>query len=927
MKTHSTFYPQSNLQRLRANAERLAWARPLRDRLIAACRPWMDMSYDDLWSLMFGPGITRTWMVWSDGHCPSCRRKVPMYDWQMEAMGQPWKVRCPQCKELFPKNDFPRYYRSGLNRQGLFVPEKADRSLLFNTEHPDPSDPLRLFGVDDGEGFVQEGNRWRFIGAYLIFGQWKQAVLGGLFRLADAYVLTGQAEYARRALILLDRIADFYPMFDYRTQGLTYENPGNDGYVSVWHDACGETRPMALAYDAVFPAIAEDAALVEFLSGKAASVGLENPKRTSGDIQGNIEERILTDALKNPQKIHCNFPMRETCQMTIQAVLDWHRHRQEVMAKIGEVIQTATAVDGVTGEKGLVNYSSIVVNSLAMLLGQFENVQPGFLREMLQEHPSLAKTWRFHIDTWCFQKYYPLTGDTGWFAKATDQYAGLSLSVPNWDHTSVFSDISPGLPTPWTFLWRLYEATGDTAYVQVMYRANGGKADGIPYDVMIEDPGDIEQRIRQVIEKEGPDIPLASIDKKEWHLAILRGRSKEHPWAAWLDYDTGGRHAHADGMNLGLFAMGLDLMPDLGYPPVQYGGWLSKQSNWYRGTASHNTVVIDGHNQDRGLNMETTDGATGLWGDGKVLHAVRASGAKMYEKISQYERTVFVAAIDERDFYLLDIFRAVGGTEHAKFTGSHFGTIATQGLSPRPAAEFGHDTLMRSFRTDPAPAAGWCVDWKIEDRYKLLAAPAEVHFRYIDLTSGAQASICEAWVVPGSYNITEEVWVPRVMVLRRAEQAPLASTFVALMEPYQDRPCLASWRRLALKDAQGREYGDSHVAVEVQTVGGLADLFVAADVENPLGLQPSFQPGQAMCQPDWDLRLDGEACFIRKDHAGKVRHVALANATSCSVGTVTISLHRPADFLEVSLEPSGPVVVTGDPAAVREITTRRGTSG
>ena len=32
-------------------------------------------------------------------------------------------------------------------------------------------------------------------------------------------------------------------------------------------------------------------------------------------------------------------------------------------------------------------------------------------------------------------------------------------------------------------------------------------------------------------------------------------------------------------MNLGLFARGLDLMPDLGYPPVQFGGWDSPRAN------------------------------------------------------------------------------------------------------------------------------------------------------------------------------------------------------------------------------------------------------------------------------------------------------------------------------------------------------------
>jgi len=45
--------------------------------------------------------------VWSDGHCPSCKKPVPMYEWVPDALKQPWKMRCPQCKELFPRTTSP----------------------------------------------------------------------------------------------------------------------------------------------------------------------------------------------------------------------------------------------------------------------------------------------------------------------------------------------------------------------------------------------------------------------------------------------------------------------------------------------------------------------------------------------------------------------------------------------------------------------------------------------------------------------------------------------------------------------------------------------------------------------------------------------------------------------------------------------------
>ena len=127
----------------------------------------------------------------------------------------------------------------------MFDPQRANRSLLFHAEHPDPSDPLHRFGVDDGEGYVEGGKRWRFISAYLIFGQWKQGVVSGIRNLAAAYVATGELAYAHKAGVLLDRVADLYPTFDFGKEGVMYEGPPRSGYVSTWHDACVEVHDLA----------------------------------------------------------------------------------------------------------------------------------------------------------------------------------------------------------------------------------------------------------------------------------------------------------------------------------------------------------------------------------------------------------------------------------------------------------------------------------------------------------------------------------------------------------------------------------------------------------------------------------------------------------------------------------------------------------
>ncbi|MBI3986239.1 MAG: heparinase II/III family protein, partial [Lentisphaerae bacterium] len=534
---------------------------------------------------------------------------------------------------------------------------------------------------------------------------------------------------------------------------------------------------------------------------------------------------------------------------------------------IGRTIATYTAVDGVTGEKGLYGYSAFTIQGLAQFLQTFETIRPGLIATLLREHPQLHQTWRFHIDTWCLQSYYPSCGDSGWFAGRAAHYVGVVFRRPA---TAGGFSLDPSL---FTFLWNLYEATGDVAFVQTLFHANDGKLENLPWDLREARPETFQDDVAAVIAREGTAIRLPCVNKTQWHLAILRSGQGRHERALWLDYDSGNRHAHMDGMNLGLFAHGLDLMPDFGYPPVQFGGWNSPRSRWYMMTAAHNSVTVDGQNQKGTQWQPTADSIAAtvtLWTDVPGLHAVRASGAILYEQTRQYERTVLLVDVSDEDFYVLDIFRVVGGTDHAKFIGSHFGALHTQGLKLQPGLDFGHETQLRNFSTDPRPAPGWSADWAVEDRYGYLPAKSRLHFRYTDLTSQAQASVCEAWVIAGHYNAMAETWVPRLMIRRTADTAPLASTFVGLIEAHENQPVIKKARRVPLVSANGEPLSDNHVAIEIQLRNGQTDLIMARDVENPLDRPGGCRADELLRIPSWEAQSDGSLVFLRRDAEGRL---------------------------------------------------------
>ncbi|MBL9135066.1 MAG: heparinase II/III family protein [Verrucomicrobiales bacterium] len=898
LKTASALYPQHVVQRAQDNARQYRWAAEIRDSLVAAARPWVERSDDILWDLMFGNTLKRAWQVWSDGHCPACRKPVPMYEWQPDALNHPWKMQCPRCRERFPKNDFGRFYRSGLDPRGVFNPALADRSLLYHAEHPDPADPLHRFGVDDGDGYVSDGKRWRFINAYLIFGQWKQGIVDGIRHLAGAYVATGDPIYAHKAGVLLDRVADLYPTFDFGREGVMYEGPPRAGYVSTWHDACVEIHDLALAYDAVFGGLAGDTHLVRFLRDKAARHGLANPKASFADIQRNIEERLLRDTLANRPKIESNYPMTDRTVLVIDTVLEWPRNRERVLKRLDGILENATAVDGVTGEKGIAGYSVIAPRDVAELLGRFLRSDPEFVREALRRHPRLHAMYRFHLDTWCLGLFYPRSGDTGSIGARNTQYAGVAFTS------------NPGIqPSSYVFLWELFQATGDADFVRALTQANGGRTAGLPYDLFASDPESFQAKVESTLGEVGNDWRLPSIDKPEWCLAILRSGHGSHARAVWLDYDSGERHGHADALTLGLFAHGEDLLPDFGYPPVQYGGWTSPRATWYTRTAAHNTVSIDGKDSRPGRGKRT------LWWVGGPFQVVRASAEKLVGA-KQFERTVALVDVSPEQFYVVDLFRVDGGSEHTRHVHGPFGTLTTAGLDPRPSGDAPYGEVMRNFRLDEHPASPWSVTWSVEDRLSQRPGAPPLRLRFTDLTRDAGVRLAEAWVSIHSFIGTEDSWIPSVLARRQATVAPLVSTFAGVYDSGTPGFALEGVRRLELVDEHGRPCGKDQVGMVVTLTEGGRDLLVAL---NPARDGNHDVPEAVGTEAGMEFRTDGEVAWVRLDREGKPTRAVLCLGTRWKVGGLEIRSRKPTALVEIDLTATDGPAIRGDAEAVESV--------
>jgi hypothetical protein len=161
-----------------------------------------------------------------------------------------------------------------------------------------------------------------------------------------------------------------------------------------------------------------------------------------------------------------------------------------------------------------------------------------------------------------------------------------------------------------------------------------------------------------------------------------------------------------------------------------------------------------------------------------------------------------------------------GGSDHAKFQHAAYAALSLSGARPEPADEaFSDDSLMRAWRTDPRPESGWSADWRIEDHYGTATARGPVGLRYTDFTEGAAMQACEGWVSSGGFDKMEEAWVPRVVVRRKREEgseAPLASDFVGILEPYEGGPKIVAARRA--------DTADNGIALEIRLASGRVDV-------------------------------------------------------------------------------------------------------
>lgn len=768
-KTASTFYPASVRANATRNAARYEWARKQVEEAVAAAKPWAEMSDDDLWRMIVPPKLKRAIMVNVNKGCPHCGMAMygPQgprpYAWIAWVEGHPWKVQCPGCKELFPKNDFGAFYRSAIDpTTGLFDPVRGDRRLLVNADHPDPNDPLHQHAVDDGGGWQRfpggPAERDWYIGYHVHFGM-AGRMTAAMRSLATAYALTGKPLYAHKCAILLDRYADVAPEYDGAKEQF-FNNVWrrySDGVIGPSYWAGEFWAQRAIDYDMIYDGIGTMPETQAFLAEKARRYKVPMPKANATDIRQNIEQRGIVEVGRHRERIWMNGTITEMCQAKVDLVLRGDEALRDFASRhMPAIVPPQHLNDDGSGNERSTGYDAGAFAAYCRLLEDLAAMDRKVAKAVLDGYPRLRAAFDFWPDIWCLERFIPQIGDVGepGATRGPVGTAGAYLA--------------------------LFDITTQPRYAQVAVRIAGQDVSRLPRNIYANDPEGLVERALAADRAAGP-WTTPSLVKRDYGLAILRAGDGPGGAAATLYYSPRGgtsSHSHFDALTLGLYAGGLSMICEHGYP-LYTGDWPAR-GRWTSHTRSHATVVVNGQCQqfcDEGRLLGFAEHGTWRF----VSAEAPCAGAKA--GVTRYRRTVTLVEAAPGTIFVVDVFRVRGGRVHDYTIPLFYGDLKHEGLAPAPHADLcdGYITNVRS-----APASmPWTVDAALLSKWE---GEVAAHLRIHGSASDADVLLGRG---ESRWGREDPRRLPYVLVRRQGETTPLDSTFVIVYEPYRERPFLS----------------------------------------------------------------------------------------------------------------------------------------
>ncbi|MBR5272406.1 MAG: InlB B-repeat-containing protein, partial [Clostridia bacterium] len=840
------------------------------------------LSLDDIWNLVPTQELPRGAAV---GHrydpemfiCRYCGLDYATSQWGSYAyvikpLDAPWQLQCPSCTRIFPSNDFGSFYKLGIGKDGMWDYELAksenaklvaagQTGYLTNTRNPEKG---AGWGVDDGYGYhsgkmIVNGmgetaeQVYTYIAYYNHWGLWYKrdttdtdGIIQRLLETLDsAYFYSGDIKYGKAAAILVDRIADVYPTLYMEPYFPLFFNsdstqPKGKMVGSIWQHTI--SRVAMKAYDAIYD-VYEDPTVVEAISEKAAQYDLGSAKLTTVAIRERIEENLVLQTYKDIRNgnIHGNFGMHQSCAAYAGVIYDTMPKTKEILDWVYAASSSTYGDPDITGgnvnaqlvnlvdrdghgAESAPNYNELWSRNLSLLAEAVEGYTT-------YEAGDLYQNLRFRL---MLKAFLPIILVRNQVAQIGDSSAAGYKQYHIQDQ----------------FLRPAWTNTKDIEFAQFLYHKNKDKITNIP--------ANIRQEILDVIAEHGEYDFDKSRQLSGYGFSIIRdGTYKENSDGSitdtqrdfWLYYGAANSHKHADVLNLGIEAYGVNVAPDIGYPTAADGS--DKSVYWEQGTIMHNTVMTNdqSHNRIRSYTNGTPRN------NGKPLHFDDSDRVKVMDVNAPpgstngtvngiFRRSIVMVKVNDEVSYGVDFFRVKGGNEHLyNFHAMSDEIYATEGLTlvaqsggSYAGADIAYETkghvngftyLKNVRRATNCTTGNFAVDFKIKDFRNDWAEDMNLHLRLTMVNGFALSEVALATGVPPQRDGNPETL--EFMMARRSG-SNLDSLFTGVYEPYKDTRYIKSIASAKIERTGGAALGANDVAKAVQIVrtDGITDYVIYA---------------------------------------------------------------------------------------------------
>jgi len=799
VKRQPTVYTRTRLGTARENVRRHGWARDRADLSLATADKLLHRPLAELAQEMPPPNLERGW----NNYCPHC-------DWwghglagDMDIAEHPWQVGCPACKKMIPGFDARAYLLSGRDSRGWFVAESADAGLL-----PRPR-ARQQRSLDAMKSYSYHYWHWGFSPC--------------LEALADAFVFTGERKYASHALGLLVHFAHFFPYYCKKDIVNGDTHPGElimDCYEAML------MKTVALAYDKLFLAMdvaATREGAVRLMQPHGIDLGDGHALRTY--IEGRIFKTISRDMTRiwfmdggtTRYRDHMAY---EAIGLVLGDTPLGKRFQREAARLHFQGFGTdgSATVGGLGYDKTAYDH---VVEQHLDLVKYCRRAPKRYLHD-----DSVRAAAHFYFDLYCLGRYFPNYGD------------GTYCAAPSYFTLSGLRPFTEGEMAEDRALTacryaELYAATGVERFAAMAWDFNGNKADGLHLGILDREPEKIQGRIARAVARGKSSLEVSSIARDIGFCVLKSGRSG-HRRALWMranrrnQVSEAGWHGHADSMNLGLFGLGLDLLPDVGY---------MDQKHWVFG---HNTVCrqdtpLPGAGKpqadlsclDLPLPLLSEASEIGDLIDG--IQFARCDGAEFPD----CRRTCILVDAGDESFYIIDHIH-VGAAVPERFVTYSFhtqqGKVSSNLHFEDHTTHLEAESRMSGKWLKPTRTATgeqickpWWVRVAVDDTYGVLADRCDVQVRFTSLRPVDH--LFHTWYMPQQKLDGTPQRLPYFLLsLRRPRQREQPRRFTTVIEPYRGRRCVSSAQVVPAVDPEGenieiRETGGRRLTLTISDVG------------------------------------------------------------------------------------------------------------